>query len=93
MLTRRNLLTGLGAVLITAPAIVHAGNIMRVRSFKEYAGKIYFEILYQPNIDGGFLYRWNELWLQPGSCEGAKASSPEFKLDQIDRGQSYSGAP
>jgi hypothetical protein len=60
MLTRRNLLTGLGAVLITAPAIVHAGNIMRVRSFKD-AGKFYFEILHEPNIDGGFLYEWNEL--------------------------------
>jgi hypothetical protein len=61
VLTRRNLLTGLGAVLITAPAIVHAGNIMRVRSFKEYAGKFYFEVTVQPNIDGGFLYEWNEL--------------------------------
>jgi hypothetical protein len=65
MLTRRNLLTGLGAVLITAPAIVRASSLMPMRSFKEYGGKFYFEVLQSSNIDGGFLYEWNELGYNP----------------------------
>jgi hypothetical protein len=57
---------------------VHAGNLMRVRSFKEYyAGKFYFEVLQSINIEGGFLYYgWNEL-----GCNMDQAL--EFKLDQI----------
>jgi hypothetical protein len=57
VLSRRNLLTGLGAALITAPAIVRASSLMPVRSFKEYASKYYFEILVgPPNIEGGVVY-------------------------------------
>lgn len=35
MLSRRGLLFGLGAVLVTAPAIVHASNLMPIKSFIE----------------------------------------------------------
>jgi hypothetical protein len=55
VLTRRNILTSLGATLITAPAIVRAGNIMRVRPI--VLGMLTFgPFPYEPRIMGLLIY-------------------------------------
>jgi hypothetical protein len=50
-------LTGLGACLITAPAIVHAGNIMRVRPLVPDVGMLTFgPFPNEPRIMGLLIY-------------------------------------
>jgi hypothetical protein len=57
VLTRRNLLTGLEAALITAPAIVLVGNIMRVRPVVLNASRLTFgPFPNEPRIMGLLIY-------------------------------------